>query len=206
MVRRSVTPLGRIARLQVQRSGVKLAAKPGAAHPQYYDPAALVVVPRLRLTASGAEGLLDRGQTVLDVHHLEHPSSRNARGQNDVSVGFTAHYGLMRDRFGPHLEDGIAGENILVEADRPVELSALAAGLMVETADGTCVLLQDVLVAEPCVPFTRFCLRLGVTDRDTAHVKDCLQFLRKGMRGFYANYAGTSSVVLGLGDRVLLRG
>ena len=62
------------------------------------------------------------------------------------------------------------------------------------------------LAAEPCVPFTRFCLRLGVTDRDTAHVKDCLQFLRKGMRGFYANYAGTSSVVLGLGDRVLLRG
>ena len=58
-----------------------------------------------------------------------------------------------------------------------------------------------VVVAEPCVPFTRFSLRLGPADPTGGPVTEGLQFLREGRRGFYASYAG-ASVLLHRGDRV----
>ena len=212
--------LGRIVRLQVQRASLKLPNADGAAHPQRFDPSPLVPVPRLLLQPQGVIGLLDDGSRIVDVHHTEHPASKNQRGINDVSVGFTAHYVIMRDQFGAHLTDGIAGENVLVETDARVEPDELSGGLAIETQDGTLAVLEAVVVAEPCVPFTRFCLRLAPAEPSGERVTDSLRTLRHGLRGYYANYAGagadagagtdrgegggaaSAAVVLRVGDRV----
>src|SRR2546426_4214324 len=47
-----------------------------------------------------------------------HPNTKNEDGAHGVSIGFTTHYALMRERFGDRLTPGCAGENVLVETAR----------------------------------------------------------------------------------------
>ncbi|HEY3063931.1 MAG TPA: hypothetical protein VGL99_33590 [Chloroflexota bacterium] len=173
----------------------------GAVHPRTFDPVALCEVPAILLTPSGVVGMAD--EQLVDVHHKDHPATRNAQ-VNGVSVGFTAHYAAMRERFGAHLRDGIAGENVIVGTERKVDLTTIAGGLVIRTAGGELVPLEQVQVAEPCVEFTRFALCLGHADPSTGDVTEGLRFLREGIRGFYASYAG-SGVVVRAGDMVFVR-
>jgi hypothetical protein len=122
---------------------------------------------------------------------------RSSKGRNDLSIGFTAHYAAMRGHFGPHLSDGIAGENILVAIDRPVTLDELAAGVVIETAGGR-VRLGGLRVALPCSPFSKFAARSAEPET----VKSTLQFLDKGMRGFYCAYEGADQATIAVGDAV----
>jgi hypothetical protein len=196
-----MTLLGEIMRLQVQRSTLKVPAGAAAAHPVHYDPGPLFEVASLLLAPGGSFGVLDSGEQIMDVHHTEHPHSKNANRRNDLSLGFSQHYAAMRQRFGAHLVDGIAGENILVRSNREVNLDELAAGVLIETKDAIRVTLESVIVAEPCVPFTRFSLSLAATDPSGPDVTEGLRFLREGRRAFYATYEGTP-IQLRLGDRV----
>jgi hypothetical protein len=202
---RRVLPIGHIVRLQVQRATLKLPSPPGAANPRYYDPGALQQVARLALTTAGVVGVVDPGDGVVDVHHRDHADSKNDRGTNSMSVGFTAHYARMRERFGPHLVDGIAGENVLVAADAEIEPEALLGGLVIVLRDGGQVHLESIVVAEPCVPFTRYALRLDPMQPANDECTEGLRFLRFGMRGFYVSYAG-EPVVLSVGDVVFAPG
>src|SRR5947209_4451089 len=111
--------IGRIKLLQVQQSGLKVKQEPYG----YYDPAPLLTVKSLLLHPVGVIGITPDGRRVIDVHHVEHPSSRNRKGNNGVSVGFTSHYEAMRGKFGDHVADGCAGENILVEAENILRLA-----------------------------------------------------------------------------------
>jgi len=196
--------LGPIVRLQVQRSGLKNPAPTGAAHHRQFDPAPLLEVPALLLTPDGVFGLPDGQQPVVDVHNTAHLDTRNAV-INGVSIGFTAHYAAIADRFGDHLDLGVAGENVIVRTDGMVDEAAVAGGLAIKTAEGAVVPLTAVQVAEPCVEFTRYALRLGASDPSNEHVTDGLRFLRHGMRGFYATYAG-DEVVVRPGDLVFAIG
>jgi hypothetical protein len=191
-----LTLLGPVVRLQVQTAAL-VAGERGR---RTFDPAPLREVDSLRLTPNGVLGITGDGE-VMDVHHRDHPASKWG-GNNGVSVLFTHHYRLMRDRFGPHLTDGIAGENILVVADRRIELEDLKNGLGVETADGP-VRLHNLMTAEPCVEYTRYSLRRSPYEPADPVMTDALTFLRAGMRGFYARFAGEEMVVRP-GDRVYL--
>lgn len=187
--------------LQVQRSTLKLASPPGMANGRYYDPAALLQVARLELTSKGVLGVVDQGDTVIDVHHLQHPTTKNTDNENGMSVGFTSHYTSMRDRFGPHLVDGIAGENVLVAVDDQIEPEELLDGLDIALQDGRKVHLEHIIVAEPCIEFTRYALRLDPMQPGGEACTDGLRFLRNGKRGFYVSYTG-EPVVLSVGDVV----
>src|SRR5207253_1296007 len=104
-----------------RRSFVEAVAQSGVAleiSTRYNVPAPLLSVPALDLGESGVSAWNAQGERILDVHHKDHPASRNVRGSNGISIGFTAHYDALRARFGTHLEDGLAGENILVQTDR----------------------------------------------------------------------------------------
>jgi hypothetical protein len=188
-----LTSLGRIVRLQIQRRALKLGEKPN----RVYDPAALLAVDALTLTRDGALARADDGAMLLDIHHTAHPATRNNGGANDLSVGFTGHYDRMRARFGPHLVDGCAGENILVAAAGTVPLAAIAGGLAVRRAAGEWVSLGQVRVDLPCVEFSRYALRSA----DAEHVKAALQFLDQGMRGYYCTYEA-APVTIDVGDEL----
>lgn len=189
--------LGHVVRLQIQRSSLKTGEKPS----RLYDPAPILAVERLAVGPDGVLGEGPDGSWLVDVHHRAHPHTKNADGGHGVSLGFTSHYRLMRERFGEHITPGCAGENILVETDGAcLELDDLGQGVACVAADGRELVRLEVLqVAHPCRPFSGWALGGMV---ETEVLKQTLQFLDDGMRGFYC--LGVGSGIVAVGDRLVL--
>lgn len=187
--------LGPIVRLQIQTQPLKA----GEGDNRWYDNRWIETVPTLRLTPQGVMGLAG-GQEQLDVHHCDHPQSRNrqARGSaNGLSFNVTPHYAHMAQQFGSHMLSGSGGENILIETTAPVAAADFRRGLLLQTNRGL-VHLTQIVAAEPCVPFARFALHKP--HRPAVElVKNALLFLAEGVRGYYAAYDG-ASVEIRLGD------
>ena len=186
--------LGRIVRLQIQRSSLKTGEKPT----RVYDTSPLLAVDRLAVGPDGVLGQGDGGAWLVDVHHRAHPQTKNEDGAHGVSLGFTAHYGEMRDRFGDHITIGCAGENIIVETAGRVTPADMACGVALLGNDGRELARLEVLdVAHPCRPFTGWALGARV---EAAVLKEQLQFLDGGTRGYYCR--GLAAGIVSLGDRV----
>ena len=193
----SLRPLGKIVRLQIQRSPLKLGEKPN----RVYDPAPILAVDELTLTPQGALIRLPDGAILLDIHHADHPQTRNSDGVNSLSVGFTVHYAAIRARYGDHVTDGCAGENILIETERIMKLDDIAGGLAIQPAGAASpVWLRVNQVAAPCRPFSGFVTHVT----EAAVVKETLQFLDDGLRGFYCALAQAQPATVAVGDHVLI--
>jgi hypothetical protein len=188
--------LGHVVRLQIQRSSLKTGEKPH----RVYDPAPILTVERLTVSPDGALGEAAHGAWTVDVHHRMHPSTKNPDGEHGISLGFTSHYDLMRARLGDRITPGCAGENILVESRGRVGMEDLNGGVRFVTPDGREVVQLHVLqVAHPCRPFSGWALG-GIVETDV--LKETLQFLDDGTRGFYCVGVGTG--IVSVGDRVVL--
>jgi hypothetical protein len=188
--------LGRLVRLQVQRSSLKTGEKPN----RVYDPGPLLSVPEVWMTPDGILGRGPDGAWVVDVHHRAHPQTKNADGLHGISIGFTSHYGAMQEQFGGGITLGCAGENLIAETAVRVALEQIAGGLAILAPDGReRVRLEVLKVAHPCRPFTGWALGRRV---ESEVLKAHLQFLDDGMRGYrcHAAVAGMVSV----GDRLVL--
>lgn len=184
--------LGRVVRLQVQLDPLKRGEKPH----RWYDTSRIRAVDALTVTERGVVGHLDGEHIPLvDVHHADHPRSRN-RGANGISLGVTAHYAWMRERYGDHLVEGVAGENLVVDHPGRLTLEDLEDGVRVLGEEE--VVLGPVAVAEPCVEFSRF-----VLDDPTAATREPLRALRGGVRGFYLGVRAGAGARLRVGDRVV---
>jgi len=184
-------PLGSLVRLQIQRNTLKTGVKPD----RVYDPAPILAVDRLAVGPDGVLGAGPDGSWLVDVHHRAHPATKNEDGLHGVSVGFTAHYEAMQQRFGDRLTLGCAGENLIARTAAPLALADLAGGLAIVGPDGTeRVRLRVLEVARPCRPFTGWALG-GVVESQV--LKESLQFLDEGMRGFYCVGEGTGIVQVG---------
>ena len=178
--------LGTVVRLQVQRSPLKLGER-GA---RVYDPGPLLEVTAVDVGPRGVVGITEDG-SALDVHHADHPDTRNARLANGLSLLPRAHYTRLRQTYGPHLIDGMAGESLLFDTDGPWRIEDLAGELELETSDGGWLRLTDAVVAAPCVEFSRFCLA------GPGSVEAAISDLSDGVRGFYVRAAGTGRVQAG---------
>jgi MOSC domain-containing protein YiiM len=186
-----VTPLGTVVRLQVQAEPLKSGEKPN----RVYSTASIVEVEELLLTPNGSVGVDAGGKRILDVHNTAHPATRYTDG-NTVSFGLRSHYARMRERFGPHMTDGCAGENMLVETTEPLRLSDLGARLGLRSAkSGEVLEFASFRVALPCVEFSKFAVRNQ--DASPADLKPVLQFLDEGTRGFYVMAAREGTVRVG---------
>jgi hypothetical protein len=188
----SMLLIGRVARLQVQRSSLKVGPREARA----YDPGPIMPVPAMRVGPDGAFGLVEGSEPFVDVHNRQHPASKN-RDANGLSVGFTSHYLAMRARFGAHLVDGIAGENVLVETERDYRADDLAGTLLIGQAR-----LGQIQSAEPCEPFSRFALAGRLEGPTDPRLVEALRFLRHGTRGYYATCP--VDAVVRVGDLVYL--
>jgi hypothetical protein len=188
--------LGRIVHLQIQRSSLKTGEKPT----RVYDPAPLLSVDRLAVGPDGALGEAPDGSWLVDVHHRAHPRTKNEDGEHGVSLGFTSHYAAMRDRFGQRITLGCAGENIIVATDHRISFEDLERGVALLGSDGPELARLEVLqVAHPCRPFSGWALG-GTVESDV--LKETLQFLEGGTRGFYCVGVGTG--IVAVGDRVVM--
>jgi hypothetical protein len=187
--------LGEIACLQIQRRSLTIGSGPT----RYFDPAALLVVEEMFLTTGGACAPAADGSCLVDVHHSAHPFSRS-RGENTLCFGFSRHYETLRAHFGESFTFGCAAENIIIDGPTPrITPADVAAGLVIETADGPAT-LTNVIVAAPCMPFSKFALR--DPEASTAAVKSALQFMDHGVRGYYCNFAGHKTATIRRGAKV----
>lgn len=184
--------IGTVLRLQVQRARLK----PGPRGARVYDPAPLQQVDRLEIGPRGVVGLTQDGERLLDVHHADHPETRNVQLRNGLSLLPAAHYATLRERYGPRLVDGVAGESMLLDTSGPLTELDLAGVLMLETVDGPPLELQDAAAAAPCVEFSRFCLGRGLEAVED-DVRKALLDLDGGARGFYASTDGAGTVTVG---------
>lgn len=171
-----------VLRLQVQRSRLK----PGPATTRVYDPAPLVEVSELEITPRGVVG-----DGILDVHHADHPDTRNVRLLNGVSVMTVSRYRALRAAYGDHLVDGVAGESLLVDADH---LDDLTGSLVLETGEGA--IRFESMPTPPCLEFSRFVVGRGAGDVGP-EVMAALDALEDGARGYYLRTAGTGKVRAG---------
>jgi hypothetical protein len=197
----NLVEIGTVVRLQIQRKGLKVGQKPY----RIYDPSPILSVDRLRVTPNGAVALLPNDDTVIDIHHADHPDSKNA-GDNSLSIGFASNYKQMRDRFGAHMFTGCAGENILIETDRSIGLDDLSRGITFRLGSSDDYLwLGEIKVALPCVEFSRYSSKMLQAEKDTAVIKETLQFLDGGMRGYYTLPTNSDRpLVVSVGDKVYL--
>jgi MOSC domain-containing protein YiiM len=187
--------IGTIQFVQIQRESLKV--KNG--NTQRYDPQPLLTVTQLRLTRDGVIGLTETGVEIIDVHHTDHPRSRN-RADNYVSLGFSHHYDLMRERCGDHLTNGIAGENIIVACDQRITPEMLGERVFIGTQTGERIVLEDTLPIPPCEPFSRFA---AGRDLVAPEMKATLQYLSNGTRGFYMRViAAADGAIIQSGDKV----
>jgi hypothetical protein len=182
----------RIVRLQVQRGPVKV----GRAPLRSYRPEAIVPVERIVAGPRGVQGVTTDGEEVIDVHHQDHPQSRDRRGRAGVLVMGTGDYVALRARYGEHVVDGIAGETVLVDAPAGLARLGLPPVATVFTADGP-LELHDVREADPCVEFSRFCLRQEPSPVVDAAVRQALVDMDHGARGYRSIAASAATIRLG---------
>jgi hypothetical protein len=188
--------IGIVKWVQIQQSSLKT----GEGANRVYQPNPLLTVEQLRLTAEGIEGITAAGTTLIDVHHRQHPQTRQNRvGDNGISFGFLKNYDAIRERFGDHLPDGVGGENILIEADTVPD--SVQDKVWLRATNGQLVGLCDVRVAVPCEPFTRFCANKPLA---APEMKAALQFLDDGRRGYYATLSLPTDYSLVQAGAVLL--
>src|SRR6266513_171448 len=192
--------LGRIVRLQIQRSSLKTGEKPRRS----YDPAPLLAVDRVAVGPEGVLGESADGAWLVDVHHRAHPRTKNEDGVHGVSlvhqrvVRREAERHAVHERFGERITLGCAGENIIVETTGRITVEDLDPGVALLAPDGRELVRLDVLqVAHPCRPFTGWALG-GTVEADV--LKEQLQFLDGGTRGYYCRGVGTG--IVAVGDRV----
>ncbi len=191
--------LGRVKLVQLQPSGLIIEKASG----YFYDASRRVEVDRLLITSKGIEATTPEGEHVLDIHHIDHPDK--AYDNNDlICIGFTSHYDAMRARFGEHMVDGIAGENIIIEYGEEVWPEDLGQQIVIENIDTAHRTLLDVVCfAAPCDEFSHFSARSQQARLPAEELKSTLKFLNNGRRGFLLVLSdGQETATVQPGDKV----
>ncbi|PJF39238.1 MAG: hypothetical protein CUN54_09145 [Phototrophicales bacterium] len=192
--------IGTIKMLQIQQSRLKLGEKPN----RVYDPSPIMTIKRMLVTSDGAYGITDDHQQIVDVHNKHHFDTRYNPGRT-LSIGFTSHYDEMREKYGAHITDGIAGESIIVESTRHYTMADFNGGLVIldpKTEDE--IHLNVTGGIAPCVPFSKFSLQRDFESPEEE--KATLQFLHDGQRGFLLepDYGTQQTFLLQTGFKVFI--
>lgn len=193
--------LGYVKLTQLQPTGLIINTPSG----EFYDPSRRVVVDSLQISPLGIEAITPDGEHVLDIHHIDHPDKKY---DNDdlVCIGFSSHYAAMRARFGEHMVDGVAGENIIIQAEKEIWPEELGQRIGFESSEtGDITFLDVVKFAAPCEEFSHFVAQSQHQRLPAAELKATLQFLGNGRRGYLLVLSdGHEPVNVQPGDRVFV--
>ena len=193
--------LGYVKLTQLQPTGLIINTPSG----EFYDPSRRVVVDSLQISPMGIEAIIPNGEHVLDIHHIDHPDKKY---DNDdlVCIGFSSHYAAMRARFGEHMVDGVAGENIIIQAEKEIWPEELGQRFGFESSEtGDITFLDVVKFAAPCEEFSHFVAQSQHQRLPAAELKATLQFLGNGRRGYLLVLSdGHEPVNVQPGDRVFV--
>lgn len=196
MTARQWREIGQVVLLQIQQEPMKVGDVVRVFTPEQ----SLSQVETFQLSREGVSAVIE-GKTVVDAHHARHPRTRH-KEVNPVSIGFTSHYQKMQDKYGPHMVLGIAGENIIVETDDVIAEALMEKTVAVRNAEGKITVIKDLFAMPPCEPFSRFCLRQD--DVEAGVLKETLQFLHYGTRGYAGAPEDEGESVIRVGDTLLV--
>jgi len=186
----SEAKIGEVELLQIHGGQVK--------HRHRYDPAPLIQVGEASIDVNGILGWTG-SVWVVDKHHNSWPEAGPRR---PLSIGFTSHYDKMRDRYWD-IPDGAAGENVVIRCGTTFALADLGKRLVIR-GEGREVDLIPVKVAKPCLQFSSY-LREMPELGSYEDLKDDLEFLGEGTRGFIVTVDGDAAPVrVRVGDEVFL--
>ena len=191
--------LGTVKLVQLQPSGLIIDTQSG----YFYDPSRRVEVDHLLITPKGIETTTLAGEHVVDIHHLDHPD-KEYDDDDLVCIGFTSHYEAMRTRFGDHMVDGIAGENIIIDFEKEVWVDDIGTQIAIKNSEtGQLTRLDLQMFAAPCDEFSHFAAQSQDEKLPAAELKDVLQFLNNGRRGFLLLLSkGQEDAEIRVGDKV----
>jgi len=197
----NICELGFVKLVQIQPSGLIIETPSG----DFYDASRRVEVDQIQITSRGIEYTTSEGDRVLDIHHMDHPD-KEYDDDDLVSIGFTSHYEAMRDHFGEHMVDGIAGENIIIDYDQEVWMNDLGQRIAIENKEtGQKALFYMESFASPCSAFSHFAANRQNERLPAGELKATLQFLNKGRRGFLLGLSdGQKTVSIQPGDKVFV--
>ena len=202
---RKVRQLGEVKLVQLQPNGLIIDMPGQTPTGQFYDPSRLVQVDHLLITPLGIEATLPDGTHILDIHHIDHPGK--AYDEDDlVSIGFTSHYDAMRNYFGNHMIDGIAGENIIIDYTEEIWSADLSPELGIENQETSeLAILKLQRFASPCAEFSQFCIQNQYKKPPANQMRQTLDFLAKGRRGFLLVLSKTrDEITVRPGDKVFV--
>jgi hypothetical protein len=193
--------LGHVKLVQIQPSGLIIETPSG----YFYDVSRRVEVDQLHITTLGIEAITPGGEHVLDIHHISHPD-KTYDNDDLVCIGFTSHYEAMRARFGEHMVDGSAGENIIIESEEEIWPEDLGQWIAIENQDtGHRTLLDLISFAAPCREFSQFATRSQHERLPGDKLKETLRFLANGRRGYLLLLSdGQDPAVVRRGDKVFV--
>lgn len=193
-----IRELGQVLLVQLQPNGLIIEKDGG----YFYDVSRRVEVDQLTINPKGIETVTPEGEHVLDIHHLDHPD-KEYDDDDLVCIGFSAHYDKMRERFGDHLVYGSAGENIIIKAPDEIWLSDLGNQIGIENQEtGQMLVLDQIQVANPCEEFSHFVAQMEQERLPASDLKEILQFLEHGRRGFLMVLKPDQEGVVRSGDKV----
>lgn len=194
--------LGKVKLVQLQPTGLIIKSdKTDSGY--FYDASRRVEVDEIIVNTKGIEAILPDGKQVLDIHHLDHPD-KEYDDDDLICIGFTSHYDAMREKFGDHMVDGIAGENIIIEFDKEVWEDNLSKTMIIENhKTGHKMLMDFQCFAAPCSEFSHFATNSQDKKLPVAELKETLKFLNKGRRGFLLVLCkGQEPAIVSAGDLV----
>lgn len=197
--------IGEVCLVQLQPHGLIIDTPGKTPSGHFYDATRLVQVDYLNITPLGIESTISEGEHVLDIHHINHPDKKY--GDNDlICIGFTSHYDAMREKFGEHMLNGTAGENIIIDYSEEVWPADLSKKLGIENQDSDEMAILEVKrFAAPCVEFSQFCIGNQYEKLPATKQKEILKFLGNGRRGFLLVLDNKHNVVtVRSGDKVFL--
>jgi len=172
--------LGTITLTQLQPEGLIIQKS----EEYFYDHTRLMRADQLKITPSGIEAVGPDGRRILDIHHLDHPGKAYDK-EDLVCIGFSSHYAAMRARFGEHMQDGLAGENIIVDTEEEIWPEQLGEQIAIENKEtGSLAYLRVTRYARPCGEFSHFAANSQDKRLPAKELKDTLQFLDHGRRGY----------------------
>jgi hypothetical protein len=195
---KTIRELGQVLLVQLQPNGLIIEKDGG----YFYDVSRRVEVGQLTINPKGIEAITPDGEYVLDIHHLDHPD-KEYDDDDLVCIGFSSHYDKMRERFGDHLVYGAAGENIIIKAPEEIWLSDLGNQIGIENQEtGQMLILDQIQVANPCEEFSHFVAQMEEKRLPASDLKEILQFLGHGRRGFLMVLKPDQEGVVRSGDKV----
>jgi len=197
--------LGHVKLVQLQPQGLIIESDDTPSG-YLYDPSRLLEVNQLIINPLGIEATTNAGEHVLDIHHINHPD-KEYDDDDLVCIAFTSHYEAMRARFGAHLVDGIAGENIIIECEQEIWPEDLSQQIIIENSKtGYQMKLEMVSHANPCQEFSQFVLDTPYKKPAADKMKATLQFLGNGRRGFlFVMQKGQEAATVQAGDKVFVQ-